>query len=442
MRLYELIKRKRDGRTLTGAEIHWVIDGYMKGEIADYQVSALLMAIYFRGLNARESWDLTEAMMRSGKVLDLSFLDRPRIDKHSTGGVGDKVSLILAPLAAAAGVCVPMMSGRGLGHTGGTLDKLSAIRGFRVDLSEAELVNQLRQIGVAMIGQTKDLVPADRRIYALRDVTATVDCIPLIAASIMSKKLAEGIQGLLLDVKVGSGAFMKTISQARRLARTMVQIGYQGGCEVVALITDMDQPLGQAVGNALEVREALEVLRGGGPRDVRLLCIELGAWMMKLGKLDRDLQQARIKLQSLLDQHKALLKFKELVSYQGGDPAVIDNPDLLPSARFQIRIPATRSGYVSQIQTEPLGHAAMILGAGRDRMDSQIDPAVGLIIHKKRGDRVIRGEALAVVHANDQTKARQAVPIIQAAYGFSDRPPKPRPLIHTIITKRDIKKSN
>lgn len=442
MRLYELIKRKRDGGTLTGEEIRWIINGYMKGEIADYQLSALLMAIYFRGMDARECWDLAEAMMRSGKVLDLSFLDRPRIDKHSTGGVGDKISLILAPLAAAAGVCVPMVSGRGLGHTGGTLDKLSAIRGLRVNLSETELVDQLKQIGVAMIGQTEDLAPADRRIYALRDVTATVDCIPLIAASIMSKKLAEGIQGLVLDVKVGSGAFMKTISQARRLARTMVQIGYQAGCEVVALITDMDQPLGQAVGNALEVREALEVLRGGGPRDVRLLCMELGAWMMKLGRLDRELRQARIKLQSLLDQHKALLKFKELVSYQGGDPAVIDNPDLLPSARFQMSIPATRSGYVSKIQTEPLGHAAMILGAGRERMDSQIDPAVGLIIQKKRGDRVIRGEALAVLHANDQNTARQAAQIIQAAYSFSDRRPRPRPLIHGIITREGYWKSH
>jgi len=436
MRAYDIIKRKRDGEALTRGEIEFIIDGYIEGRVPDYQISALLMAIYFKGMTSQERWDLTDAMMRSGKVLNLSSIPGPKIDKHSTGGVGDKISLVLAPLAASAGIHVPMMSGRGLGHTGGTLDKLAAIRGFIVDLSEAELISQLKQIGVAMIGQTQDLAPADRRLYALRDVTATVDCIPLIAASIMSKKLAEGIDGLVLDVKVGSGAFMKTKSQALRLAQEMVEIGRQAGRKVVALITDMDQPLGKAVGNALEVREALEVLKGKGPSDVRKLSIELGAWMMKLGGLEKDLKPARTKLEALLDNHTAFTQFKEMVVRQCGNPAVIDDPDLLPSARHQLAVISGRKGYVSRIEAETIGSAAMILGAGRERIDSEIDPAVGIILEKKRSDQVKPGEVLAVIHYNNDSQVQQLSKMIQDAYTITDRKPRPQPLIQGIVKDR------
>jgi pyrimidine-nucleoside phosphorylase len=434
MRAYDIIKQKRDGGILTRHEIDFIIEGYMKGSIPDYQISAFLMAIYFNGMNSQESLDLTRAMMQSGKVLNLSGIPGPKIDKHSTGGVGDKVSLILAPLVASAGIYVPMMSGRGLGHTGGTVDKLMAIQGLRVDLSESDLMNQLQQIGVVMISQTQDLAPADRRLYALRDVTATVDCIPLIAASIMSKKLAEGIDGLVLDIKAGSGAFMKTQSSAIQLAQEMVEIGNQAGCKMIALITDMDQPLGEAVGNALEVREALEVLKGGGPVDVRRLCIELGAWMVKLGGLERDLPSARKKLEQLLDHQVAFIKFKELVIRQGGDPSVVDHPALLPSARFRSSVISSRTGYVSRIEAEEIGKAAMILGAGRERIDSVIDPAVGIMLGKKRGDRVSREDVLAVIHYNDETQVHRISEMIQKAYTIRNRKPPPCPLIRTVVT--------
>ncbi len=439
MRVYDIIKRKRDGGILSREEIGFIIEGYMKGRILDYQMSALLMAIYFKGMNSHESWDLTQAMMKSGKVLDLSGISGPRIDKHSTGGVGDKVSLVLAPLAASAGICVPMMSGRGLGHTGGTLDKLAAIRGLRTDLSEAKLMNQLKQIRVAMIGQTQDLAPADRRLYALRDVTATVDCIPLIAASIMSKKLAEGIDGLVLDIKVGSGAFMKTKSSALRLAQEMVEIGRRAGCKVVALITDMDQPLGKAVGNALEVREALDILNGNGPDDVRRLCVELGAWMMKVGGLERDLPPARKRLGWLLDDQTAFMKFREMVARQGGDPAVIDHPELLPSAPHQLPVASPKRGYVSSIQTEVIGTVAMVLGAGRERIDSQIDPAVGLVLNKKRGDPVKRGDVLAVIHCDDGTPMHRLSKIIQEAYVIKAQRPRRCSLIQGVVTESRAK---
>jgi pyrimidine-nucleoside phosphorylase len=435
MRAYDIIKQKRDGGTLARDEIDFMIEGFMKGSIPDYQISALLMAIYFNGMNSQESRDLTQAMIQSGKILDLSGIPGPKIDKHSTGGVGDKVSLILAPLVASAGVYVPMMSGRGLGHTGGTLDKLAAVRGLRVDLSEADLKDQLEQIGVAMIGQTENLAPADRRLYALRDVTATVDCIPLIVASIMSKKLAEGIDGLVLDIKVGSGAFMKTKADAVRLARAMVEIGEQTGCKAIALITDMDQPLGKAVGNALEVREALEVLRGGGPGDVRRLCVELGAWMMKLGGLEGDLPHARKKLGMLLDHQTALLKFKAMVIHQGGDPSMIEHPDLLPSSCQQLPVVSSQSGYVSRINAEDIGRAAMMLGAGRERMDSAIDPAVGIMLEKKRGDRVSKGDMLAMIHYNNDTQVYQVSRMVQEAYTITNRKPRPQPLIQGVVTQ-------
>jgi pyrimidine-nucleoside phosphorylase len=434
MRAYDIIKKKRDGGVLARDEINFIIEGYMKGGIPDYQISALLMAIYFNGMNSQESLDLTRTMMQSGKALNLSGIPGPKIDKHSTGGVGDKVSLILAPLVASIGVYVPMMSGRGLGHTGGTLDKLGAIRGLRVDLSEADLLDQLEQIGVVMMGQTQDLAPADRRLYALRDVTATVDCIPLIAASIMSKKLAEGIDGLVLDIKVGGGAFMKTRSSAIRLAQEMVKIGKQAGCRVIALITDMDQPLGKAVGNALEVREALEVLKGGGPQDVRKLCVELGAWMMKLGGVERDLPSARKRLEKLLDHQAAFIKFKELVVCQGGDPSVIDHPDLLPSARCQLPVVSSQRGYISRIEAEEIGKAAMILGAGRERIDSVVDPAVGIVLGKKRGDPVSRGDVLAMIHYNDEAQVQQVAKMIQETYTITNRKPRPYPLIQGVVT--------
>jgi pyrimidine-nucleoside phosphorylase len=438
MRAHDIIKRKRDGGILTRGEIEFIIKGYLAGSIPDYQISALLMAIYFKGMTSRECWDLTETMMHSGKVLSLSDIPGPKVDKHSTGGVGDKVSLVLAPLVASTGIYVPMMSGRGLGHTGGTLDKLSVIRGFRMNLSEDELFDQLKQIGVAMIGQTQDLAPADRRLYALRDVTATVDCIPLIAASIMSKKLAEGIDGLVLDVKVGRGAFMKTRSQALSLARELVAIGGHANRKVVALLTDMDQPLGKAVGNALEVREAIEVLNGSGPVDVRTLCIELGTWMMKLGGLKKTLESGRKELGRLLDQRTAFIKFKDMVTCQGGDHAMVDNPDLLPTAHDQLAIPSNRDGYVVGIDAEAVGTAAMVLGAGRERMDSEIDPAVGVMIEKKRGDRVIRGEILAVLHYNSDQYLKDAFKMVSEAYTIVNRKPSDRPLIQNVVTSRQV----
>jgi pyrimidine-nucleoside phosphorylase/thymidine phosphorylase len=398
VRAYELIHRKRDGGTLTAEEIGALIRGYTAGEIPDYQLAAFCMAVFFRGMDDLEVRALTDAMLRSGDVLDLSAIPGVKVDKHSTGGVGDKVSLPLAPLAAACGVKVPMVSGRGLGHTGGTLDKLEAIPGFRVDLPVERFVELVRELGVGLMGQTERIAPADRKLYALRDVTATVESIPLIAGSIMSKKLAEGIDALVLDVKVGRGAFMKTTHEARRLAATLVGIGRGFGKRVTALLTAMDQPLGLAVGNALEVIESIELLRGGGPPDLRELTVALTAEMLLLARLAKDLPAARAAVEAAIADGSGLARFRAVVEAQGGDPRTVDDPTLLPHAPAVLPLAAPRDGLVEAIDGEAVGLAAMALGAGRTRVEDRIDPAVGLVLCRKVGQRVTRGEPLCYVH--------------------------------------------
>lgn len=428
MRAVELIAQKRDGQALAPADIRALIAGYTRGEVPDYQMSAMAMAVFFRGLNPEELSAWTDAMLRSGDVLELSHIPGAKVDKHSTGGVGDKISLPLAPLVAACGVRVPMISGRGLGHTGGTLDKLESIPGFRTDLTVERFVGQVADdaLRLGLIGQTEQIAPADKRLYALRDVTGTVESVPLIASSIMSKKLAEGINGLVLDVKVGSGAFMKTEADARLLAETMVGIGNRMGCKTVALLTDMSAPLGRMVGNALEVRESIDILRGGGPADVRALTLRLAIEMLVLGGVSRDDAEARAV--EGLDSGAALKTFRAVVQVQGGDPAAIDDPSRLPTAPHVEPFVATRAGYVTAIDTARIGLAAMCLGAGRARTDDVIDPAVGLEICAKPGDRVEVGQPLAQVHHRarglDDCRARLA-----KAWTLADAPPAPRSLI-------------
>lgn len=398
---YEVIKAKRDGKTLDPAELRSFLADYTTGTIPDYQMSAFLMAVFFRGLADDELAAWTDAMLRSGEVVDLSDIPGAKVDKHSTGGVGDKVSICLAPLVAACGVRVPMISGRGLGHTGGTLDKLESIPGFKVDLSIDEYRRLVRTVGSCLIGQTATLVPADKKLYALRDVTATVECIPLIASSIMSKKLAEGIDALVLDVKVGSGAFMKGVDDARRLARTMVKIGAQMNRRVVALLTDMDQPLGNAIGNANEVAEAIEILKGRGPEDLRDLTLALGAEMLFLAGLYKQSEDAKPRLLAAINSGAALAKMKEIVSAQGGDAGAIDDASRLPTAKARIDVSAPKDGFVVGFDCEGIGRAAVRLGAGRQRLDSRVDPAVGFVLLKKRGDRIRRGEPWVQIHFND-----------------------------------------
>lgn len=429
MHPYELIQRKRDGGTLSPAEIEAFIAGYTRGEVPDYQMAALCMAIYFRGLSDEELGAWTTAMLRSGEVLDLADIPGVKVDKHSTGGVGDKVTLALAPLAAACGVPVPMVSGRGLGHTGGTLDKLQSIPGFQVDLGVERYRELVGSVKACLIGQTRSIAPADKKLYALRDVTATVDCIPLIASSIMSKKLAEGIDALVLDVKVGSGAFMKTLGQARILARTMVGIGRQMNKKVVALLTDMEQPLGRAVGNALEVIEAVDILRGRAPQDVTECTLALTAQMLLLGGVAADEPAARTLLQRSIADGSALAKLREIVQVQGGDARAVDDPSILPRARRAEPIPSLAEGYVEAIDTEAVGRAAVALGAGRERVDAAVDPAVGFIVEAKLGDHVQRGQPLAVMHFNDERRAQEVETRIQRAYRIGSRKPASRPLV-------------
>jgi pyrimidine-nucleoside phosphorylase len=415
VRAYELIHRKRDGETLPPEAIAALVDGFTRGEVPDYQMAAFCMAVFFRGMDDVETVALTRAMLHSGDVLDLSDIPGAKVDKHSTGGVGDKVSLPLAPLAAACGVKVPMISGRGLGHTGGTLDKLEAIPGFRVDLPVERFRELVASVGACLIGQTARLAPADRKLYALRDVTATVESIPLIAGSIMSKKLAEGIDGLVLDVKVGSGAFMKRPDDARTLARTLAGIGRGMGKQVTALLTNMDQPLGRAVGNALEVVESVELLEGGGPADLRECTVELTAEMLLLAKVATDLPAARRAVEAAIADGRGLRKLEEIVEAQGGDPRALRDRARLPRAPRTLEVPAPASGFVAAIDTEAIGLAAVALGAGRARVEDRIDPAVGILVHRKLGDRVEKGEPLATIHhgergeAPDRVAARLAV---------------------------------
>ena len=433
MRAVDLIEKKRDGKALSRAEIHFIISAYTAGEVADYQVSALLMAIFLRGMTDDEAVALTEEMLHSGEVVDLSSLGRPRVDKHSTGGVGDKTSLVIAPVVAAAGVPVPMISGRALAHSGGTLDKLESIPGFRTDLTLAEFRETLERIGVALIGQTAEIAPADRKLYALRDVTATVPCRPLMAASILSKKMAEGISGLVLDVKVGNGAFMKTEAEARRLADLMIRVTRGLGKDCVALLTDMNQPLGQAVGNALEVVEAFEALRGEGPADFIALCRELAAEMLVLGRAAGTVEEGRAKHDELIASGAALEKMRQIVAAQSGDPRVLDDYSLLPAARHQRTITARRSGYVQAIDTEAIGRASMLLGAGRLRLDSKIDPGVGLTVRARVGDRVEEATPLALMHFNDAVLVDEAGAVILQAYRIGAERAEPPALIKDVL---------
>jgi pyrimidine-nucleoside phosphorylase len=429
MRAVDIIRKKRDGHRLDPGEIAWMVAGIASGDVADYQWSALLMAIVWRGMDAAETAALTRAMMESGSVVDLSAIPGRKVDKHSTGGVGDKTSLILAPVSAACGVPVPMVSGRGLGHTGGTLDKLEAIPGFRVDLDLDRYRAVLAECGLVLIGQTAEIAPADKRLYALRDATATVESIPLISASIMSKKLAEGIDGLVLDVKTGDGAFMQRLDDSRALAQAMCAIGRGLGKDMVALITRMDQPLGRAVGNAVEVAECVECLRGGGPADLVDLSVELAAEMVAMaGKAD-SLDEARTLARGTLADGSALDRFRRVVAAQGGDPRAIDDPSRLPAPRSRRDLRSPLDGVVHTLAARAVGQATMLLGAGRARVDSVIDPAVGVILHKKVGDPVSKGEPLATMLVNDERQAEVAAAMILDAYTIGDGPRSPDPLI-------------
>jgi pyrimidine-nucleoside phosphorylase len=430
VRPYELIKAKRDGKRLAPEDIRAFIEAYTSGQVPDYQMSALCMAVFFRGLDAVELGAWAQAMLRSGEVVDLSDTPGVKVDKHSTGGVGDKVSVSLAPLAAACGVPVPMISGRGLGHTGGTVDKLLSIPGFRMDVPVPEYRRLVREVGCCLISQTEAIAPADKKLYALRDVTATVDCIPLIASSIMSKKLAEGIDALVLDVKVGSGAFMKNVEDARTLARTMIGIGAEMGRKVTALLTDMNQPLGRAVGNALEIVEAVEMLHGRAPADYTEATMALTAEMLMLGRKAASIAEARSMLEKVIADGSAVRKLKEIVQAQGGDPRAIDDYTRLPQARATVDVVvAPRDGFVTVIDTEAVGLAAVALGAGRQRVDSIIDPAVGFTLLRKEGEPVKAGEPVVRVHYNDPAPLEEVKARLTRAYHFGPQAPAPRPLV-------------
>lgn len=433
MRPYDIILKKRRGEELSREEITFLVDGFTRGDIPDYQMSAWCMAVFFQGMSARETRDLTIAMARSGETVDLSAIRGVKVDKHSTGGVGDKTTLVLAPLVAAAGVPVAKMSGRGLGHTGGTLDKLESIPGFRVDLSKDAFVRNVNSIGVAVVGQTAAVAPADKKLYALRDVTATVDSMPLIASSVCSKKLACGSDAIVFDVKAGSGAFMKSDEDAVALAHLMVEIVEGAGRRAAAVVSDMSQPLGLAVGNALEVREAIDALRGQGPPDLIELCLTLGSLMLVLGGAASDTDRARELLGRLLENGSALAKFAEFVAAQGGDATVCERPEILPRAAHTVPVPSHASGYVSAIDAERVGVAAMILGAGRRVKDEAIDPAAGLVVEKKIGQEVAAGEPLALLHTNNAASIEEASRLVSSAYTISQSPPSPPLLVKRVI---------
>ncbi|RMH56451.1 MAG: thymidine phosphorylase [Candidatus Hydrogenedentota bacterium] len=426
---YEIIKKKRDGGELTREEIFFIIDSFTKGEIPDYQMAAFLMAVYFRKLNDLETALLTQAMQASGKSMDLSSVPGPTVDKHSTGGVGDKVSLPLAPLVAACGGFVPMMSGRGLGHTGGTLDKLESIPGFRVNLSNGEFVSAVREVGCAIIGQTADVAPADKKLYALRDVTATVDSMDLIAASILSKKLAAGPKSLLLDVKTGSGAFMRELDDSRALARLMVAICRNSDRNARALITNMDQPLGEAAGNANEVEESLSVLRGEGPEDLTTLVVESGARMLEMAGLVKNLDQGRARIRNAITSGAGLDRFRKMLERQGGDPRVVDDPTLLPQAAHRWEETADRSGTLLSIDTTAAGMAVVVLGGGRQKSTDDVDHAVGVRFLKKPGDAVEKGEPVFLIDYNDEERLADCRARLEKAIVIGDGEPRRLPLI-------------
>src|SRR3954454_17491480 len=433
MRTVDLIQRKRDGEELAPEEIEFLINGYTSGEIPDYQMSSFLMATFFSGMTDREVSRLTECMLYSGERVDLSSIPGVKVDKHSTGGVGDKTSFIVAPLAAAAGVVVPMMSGRALGHTGGTLDKLEAIPGFRTDLTAEEFQRQLAELGLCFIGQTERLVPADRKLYALRDVTGTVESIPLISSSIMSKKLAEGIDALVLDVKVGDGAFMKKQVDARHLAAMMVGIGRRMDKKVQALITDMNQPLGYAVGNALEIMEASQTLQNAGPADLTKLCLELAARMIFLGKKAESLEEARRIAEKHLVDGSGYKKFKQVVDAQGGNPQALDKFELLPNATGMREITSPRAGYVTSIDAEGIGAASNMIGAGRDKKEDAIDPAVGIILEVKVGEKVDAGSVLCRLYYTREDRVEEGAERVEDAFRISGQKPDERNLILEVV---------
>ncbi|HBO84137.1 MAG: hypothetical protein A2073_08380 [Deltaproteobacteria bacterium GWC2_42_11] len=433
MRVYDIIKKKRDGVELSGEEISFFIKGVTSGSIPDCQISSLLMAVYFQGMTEEETAALTREMLYSGRVLDLNSIKDKKIDKHSTGGVGDKITLAAAPLAASCGVYIPMIAGRGLGHTGGTIDKLESIPGFRTDLTLEEFTRQVEKTGISIIGQTGEIAPADRRLYAIRDITATVESIPFITSSIMSKKLAEGIDALVLDIKVGSGAFMKNQDDARKLAKTMIEIGKGMGKKVIAVLTDMNQPLGMAVGNSLEVIEAIDVLNGKGPADVAELTVETSAWMLLLaGKAD-SMALGRQKIRKAIKSRSGLKKFKEMVAGQGGITDVIDNPSLFSSARYSETFAARGEGFISGIDAERVGIAAMHLGAGRIKVDDRIDHAAGIILNKKVGDQVRINEELAVIYFNNISKRDPTIKMLENAFSFCKDKVETKPLIIEVL---------
>lgn len=433
MRMYDLIMKKRNGGTLSRDEIFFMIEGYTKGNIPDYQMSAMMMAIYFNGMNEKETAALTMAMAESGDQLDLSGIQGIKVDKHSTGGVGDKTSLALTPMVSACGVKIAKMSGRGLGHTGGTIDKLESFQGFSTSLSEEAFIDQVNRIGISIIGQTKNLAPADKKLYALRDVTATVDNMSLIASSIMSKKLAAGADAIVLDVKTGSGAFMKEEADAMLLAGEMMTIGKNAGRKMMAVISDMDQPLGNAVGNALEVKEAIETLKGHGPADFTELCMTLGSCMLMVAEIAENEQQAREMLKEAVDSGKALDKLAELVEEQGGDKRMVYETDLLPKASSITPLLSEKDGYVEKIQCDEVGICSLILGGGRETKESAIDLSVGIVLTKKVGSHVKAGEPLAYIHSNEEAKRLACEERLRKAFHIGDKVKKEGAIIHQIL---------
>jgi pyrimidine-nucleoside phosphorylase/thymidine phosphorylase len=434
MRAVDIIRKKRDAGELSREEVAFMVRGAASGSVGDDQLAAWLMAVVWRGMSAGELRALTEEMLHSGEVLDFSDLPARKVDKHSTGGVGDKTSLVIAPVVAAAGLYVPMVSGRGLGHTGGTLDKLESIPGFNVNLSVPEFRRVLKKCGCGLIGQTPEIAPADKKLYALRDITATVESPYLICASIMSKKLTEGIDALILDVKTGDGAFMKKEEDAVYLAELMVETGQRMGKKVVALITDMEQPLGRNVGNALEVVECVEVLEGGGPEDLRELCVELAGWMLVSGERVGSLAEGRKLAAELMSDGSALEKFSEVIELQGGDPRIVDEPSRLPQAMEQADVAAREGGVVASIACEKVGMASMLLGGGRAKITDKIDPAVGLMLHKKVGDAVEKGERLCTIYYKSEGRLAEAKRLLEESFVVGEKAEK-RPLIHRVIDR-------
>ncbi len=432
--MVDLIEKKRDGYELTTDEINFIIKGYTEGSIPDYQVSALTMAIVFRGMSEQERADLTMAMVQSGDQIDLSQIQGIKVDKHSTGGVGDTTTLVLGPLVASVGVPVAKMSGRGLGHTGGTIDKLESVIGFHVELDNDKFIELVNQNKLAVIGQSGNLTPADKKLYALRDVTGTVESIPLIASSIMSKKIAAGADAIVLDVKTGAGAFMKTLEDSRELAKAMVRIGNNVGRKTMAVISDMSQPLGYAIGNALEVKEAIDTLKGAGPEDLTELCLTLGSYMVLLAEKANSLQEARTLLEKAINDGSALEKFKVFLSSQGGDATVVDHPSKLPQAKFTFELEAKQDGYVAEITANEVGTAAMLLGAGRATKDSVIDLAVGLVLRKKIGDQVKQGESLVTIYSNFED-VREVKQKLYENIKITNSKVEPPILIHEAITE-------